>query len=222
MGLTGVLTLTGAPALGQESSRTVIATMENEFFPSTLTVPPSTTINWENRGVLHNVKFDDGSFEQPADPQATPWRVSRHFDDPGVFRYYCENHGGPNGQGMSGTIRVEASAVPTLTGLKIRPKRVCRRRTRKCRKAYGVVTFNLSEAARVAGAIDPVGKPAGRLGKDIQFAGVQGRNKFRIKGRSLRRGRYKLTIAAEDADGNETNPVSSFFRVKKVRRKRSR
>src|SRR5215208_5981902 len=71
---------------------TVAATAENQFFPRSLTVPPNTTVYWENRGLQHNVKFEDGAFEQPADPLSTPWRVWRHFDTAGVFRYYCEAH----------------------------------------------------------------------------------------------------------------------------------
>src|SRR5215212_2367450 len=157
LGLAGVLPL-AAPAHAGQPERTVVATAENEFFPSSLTVAPGTRVDWENRGLLHNVKFEDGKFEQPPSPQATPWRVWRRFDQVGVYRYYCEMHGGPGGKGMSGVIRVEKGALPRLTKLTVRPRRVCRRKTRKCRHATAVIRFRLSEPARVAGFVEPIGK----------------------------------------------------------------
>src|SRR3954470_18898649 len=95
--LVGLLSLVAPPADAGDPSPVVVATSGNEFFPRSLTVPPDTTVYWENRGTFHNVRFEDGAFEEPADPEATPWRVWRHFDVPGTYRYYCEMHGGPGG-----------------------------------------------------------------------------------------------------------------------------
>ena len=213
--------LLGAPALGQTPpDRVVVATAENEFFPATLTVTPNTTVHWENRGLNHNVKFDDGSFEEPADPMPTPWRVSRHFDDEGTFNFHCEAHGGPNGQGMSGTIIVQAGANPVLTNLRVRPRRICNRRTRRCRRARGAIVFTLSENARVAGGIDPVGEPAGRRSRALELEdGEQGENRIRVRGRRFAPGRYRVTLQAEDADGNESDPMTATFRIRKARRR---
>jgi plastocyanin len=215
--LGAVLSLAAAPALAGDPSPTVVATTDNEFFPKTLTVPPGTTVNWENRGGIHNVKFEDGKFEQPADPGATPWRVWRKFDDAGVYRFYCEMHGGPGGQGMSGTIVVEAGAEPRLEGVAVTPRRICSRRTRKCRKVKAAIQYTLSEDARVTGGIDPVGEPAGRKSRDIEVAGKQGPNSIRVSGRRFKPGLYKVTLNAEDLDGNESEPASAFFRVKRAR-----
>ena len=217
--LAGVLALASAPALAGDPSPTVVATTENTFFPKTLTVPPNTTVNFDNRGGLHNVKFEDGNLEQPADPQPTPWHVTRHFDDAGEFRYYCEMHGGPGGQGMSGTIIVDANADPVLEGLAVKPRRICNKRTRKCRKVRAVITWSLSEDARVTGAIDPVGEPAGRRSRDIEVAGKQGANSIPISGRRWQPGVYKVTLSAEDVDGNESDASSVNFRVKRARRR---
>jgi plastocyanin len=209
--LVAAATLSTAPALAA-GERTIIATDEPAFFPANLTIPPDTTINWENRGLFHNVKFDDGSFEQPADPQATPWLVSRHFDDVGVYRFYCEMHGGPGGQGMSGTITVETTANPTLTRLRVQPARVRPR-------ARVTIRFRLSKTARVAGGIDPLGEPAGRASRDLAFDGRPGPNRFRVKARGLAPGRYRVTLAAEDENGNETDPATATFRVKHAKRR---
>jgi plastocyanin len=222
LGLAGAVSLTAAPALGGSIERTVIATPDNEFFPEALTVRPGTRVDWENRGIQHNVKFEDGRFEQPRDPQSTPWRVWRRFDTRGVYRYYCEAHGGPGGRGMSGRIIVQTNETPRLRKLTVRPRKVCRRRTRKCRKAKAVIRFRLSERARVTGFIDPVGKPRRRTGMDVEFSGRKGRNTKRVAVRRLKPGRYRLTLSAEDNNGNESNPARAFFRVKRARGKRVR
>jgi hypothetical protein len=70
------------------------------------------SVTWVNQGGDHNVKFDDGSFEQPSDPSGSAWTVARRFDSAGSFRYFCEEHGGPGGVGMSGTVTVQAAATP--------------------------------------------------------------------------------------------------------------
>lgn len=197
---------------------TVAATADNTFFPRALTVPPNTTVYWENRGLDHNVKFEDGLFEQPAAPMPTPWRVWRHFDAEGVYRYYCESHGGAGGVGMSGTITVAANASPVLASMKATPRRACTRKTRRCRKTTVVVTFALSEPARVSGGIDPVGAPAGRESIDLEMDGKQGKNRLKIPVRPLAPGVYRVTLAAEDADGNESDPAAVRFRVVRPRR----
>jgi hypothetical protein len=68
-------------------------------------------VTWVNQGGDHNVRFDDGSFEQPSAPSGSAWTVARRFDTPGSFRYFCEEHGGPGGVGMSGTVSVQAAAT---------------------------------------------------------------------------------------------------------------
>src|SRR5215217_48877 len=176
IGVAAVLSLSGASALADDPGGpgpTVAATADNTFTPKTLTIPPNTTVYFENRGLSHNVHFDDGKFEGPTDPQPTPWRVWRHFDDAGTYRYFCELHGGPNGQGMSGTVIVSPNASPVLQALRVKPKRVGRKRRVK-------VGFTLSENARVTGGVDPIGGRVGRRGLDIERAGNAGRNTFRI------------------------------------------
>src|SRR3954451_2013844 len=215
LGVAAVLSLASAQALATDGpggpGRTVAATADNTFTPRTLTIPPNTTVYFENRGLSHNVHFDDGKFEGPTDPQPTPWRVWRHFDDPGTYTYYCELHGGPNGQGMSGTVIVAANANPVLQGLRVKPRRVARKRRAR-------VSFTLSETARVFGGVDPVGGRAGRRGLDVELAGKPGTNSFRVAAKKLDPGLYKVTLAAEDEDGNDSDPATAFFRVKRAHR----
>jgi hypothetical protein len=108
---------------------------------------------------------------------------------------------------MSGKIIVEAGANPVLSKLRVQSKR---------RRA--VIRFELSKRARLAGGIDPLGEPAGRKSRDLSFAGKRGSNKRRVKVGGLAPGRYRLTLAAEDENGNESDPSTVKFRIKRPRR----
>jgi plastocyanin len=76
------------------------------FSPDDLTITLNDIVKWTNTGTLHNVVADDGSFTSGA-LSNLPWTFEHTFTTTGDFRYYCENHGGPNGFGMSGIIRVQ-------------------------------------------------------------------------------------------------------------------
>jgi hypothetical protein len=94
----------------------VTATSADEFTPAAVTVLSGEAVTWNNRGMLHNVHFDDGSFTEPAAPSSSPWSVSRTFTATGTFRYYCEAHGGPNGSGMSGAVTVQGAGTTPPAG----------------------------------------------------------------------------------------------------------
>ena len=107
--LTPLLVLFAVLALpSRAANQTVTADNSNQFTPATVTVAQGETVTWNNTGGIHNVHFDDNSYVQPNPPQNAPWTVSRKFDTPGTFRYYCEVHGAPGGVGMSGTVVVQA------------------------------------------------------------------------------------------------------------------
>jgi hypothetical protein len=67
-------------------------------------------------GNFHNVHFDDNSFQMPPFADSSSWVVSRTFNTPGVYGYYCDLHGGPNGFGMSGTVTVNGPSYPRPKG----------------------------------------------------------------------------------------------------------
>jgi plastocyanin len=118
-----ILALMAVPASAADES--VRATPTSTFSPSEVTIDLGDKVTWGNDGGFHNVKFDDGSFEQPGAPDFNSWTVERTFDKPGHFRYYCEQHGGPDGSGMSGTVHVRdaTGSVPeTPPGLTVSTK----------------------------------------------------------------------------------------------------
>jgi plastocyanin len=75
------------------------------FEPQNITVKVGTTVTFVNQDKApHTVtadgqEFDTGTIEPNNSAQIT-------FNKPGTFKFFCDFHGGPGGQGMSGTITV--------------------------------------------------------------------------------------------------------------------
>lgn len=91
------------------------------FTPSDLTVTVGDTVRWENKGGLHSVVADDGSFTSGA-PSSSAWTYDKVFTTIGNYQYYCAIHGAPGGVGMSGIIRV-INAPTGVTDNKYQPDR---------------------------------------------------------------------------------------------------
>jgi plastocyanin len=101
-----------AAAPAHAANQTVTATSANQFTPQAVTISQGEMVTWNNTGGSHNVHFDDNSYDMPANATPPPWTVMRTFPATGVFRYYCELHGGPGGAGMSGTVTVTGVPYP--------------------------------------------------------------------------------------------------------------
>ncbi len=83
----------------------------NRFEPNVVTITTGQTVIWSwPEGVLsHNVVPDDGNTPTTSgDPVDGPHTYSFTFNEVGIFRFYCVNHGGPGGVGMSGRVLVSA------------------------------------------------------------------------------------------------------------------
>jgi plastocyanin len=107
------ITLTvGGVALAANQSVTARSNPADEFSPVNVTINQGETVTWTNGGGLHNVKFDDGSFEMPPAPSNSSWTVQRTFNTPGSFHYVCVQHA----PGMAGTVTVIATGAPESPG----------------------------------------------------------------------------------------------------------
>jgi plastocyanin len=105
LGLSAALAavLVTVPAAAHAADATVTAREgPNRFDPPTVTINPGNSVTWTNAGGLHNVWFDDDSYEMPATPMNPPWTVSRMFATAGTFTYVCRQH-----SSMTGTVVVE-------------------------------------------------------------------------------------------------------------------
>jgi plastocyanin len=109
---------TPAPTTTPQTS--LVAVANNFFDPNPIIINVGDTVAWQRTVGFHNVRADDESFrlgENPAGDPGDSWSsVSQTFTQAGTFRYYCEIHGGPGGDGMAGTVIVQAiSSTPTPT-----------------------------------------------------------------------------------------------------------
>jgi Copper binding proteins, plastocyanin/azurin family len=86
----------------------VNALPSNVFSPNDVSIAQGEKVTWNNvGGGTHNVRFDDGGFEMPAQPIPTAWSVQRTFNQVGDFTYYCKAH--PT---MTGIVRVGTGTTP--------------------------------------------------------------------------------------------------------------
>jgi plastocyanin len=107
LALAAWLLVPGASAFAQGAGNTI--NMNSETFDRTqVHVKPGQTVVWNNPDAdTHTVTADDGSFD--SGDVATGGQFSMEFDAPGLYPYFCQYHGGPGGDGMSGVIIVDGS-----------------------------------------------------------------------------------------------------------------
>jgi plastocyanin len=104
-----------ASAFGEgaaQAAEHAVGVSSNVFTPADLTIAVGDTVRWTNTMGSHNVKFDDGTFEDPPMVSSSLWTTTRTFSSAGEFGYHCELHGGPGGVNMAGLIRVTTVAAP--------------------------------------------------------------------------------------------------------------
>ena len=76
-----------------------------QFVPQVLTVKVGTEVKFSNKDdVVHTVTSDTGLFDSGSLEKGEEFFYT--FTEAGEYPYYCAPHGGPGGQGMSGTIVV--------------------------------------------------------------------------------------------------------------------
>lgn len=99
------------------------------FDPATLTIDVNDTVTFKNdvAGLgFHNVKSDDNAVTPfrcangcdgaggNGAVSSTAWSATVAFPAAGTIGYYCEQHGGNGGSGMSGVITVAAAGAPSI------------------------------------------------------------------------------------------------------------
>jgi plastocyanin len=102
------LSLAVVPTLGADQAVKVGGGGNDVFSPQTVTVSAGQKVTWTNAGGTHNVKFDDGSFKDPPNPDSSTWTTSRTFGTAGTYTYFCEQH---RSSGMTGTVVVTPAST---------------------------------------------------------------------------------------------------------------
>ena len=90
-----------APAAGDVQ----IAISNFAFGKGSITIKAGTKVTWTNQdSAPHTATADNGSWDSGTLQKGQSFSFT--FNKPGLVKYYCAFHGGPGGQGMSGTITV--------------------------------------------------------------------------------------------------------------------
>lgn len=187
------------------------------FRPAQVAIPVGETVAWRNTGAFpHNVKFDDGSFEEPSSPSSTSWTVRRTFNTAGTFAYYCEQHGGPGGSGMAGTVTVQGgpgappdTTAPDITALRARQARGRRLSISFTTSEGGQATLRVLRRLR-SGRLKTVRK----LNRQVDAGTTRQRISRDSRGRRLPRGRYVVRLKIRDAAGNTSATKRTTTRLR--------
>ena len=177
-------------------------------------------------------QFDDGTFEQPPVASTDTWTVSRTFNQPGTYAYYCSIHGAPGGVNMSGTVVVQpattsgttnttgttpTTTVPTRKADLIAPRLTVRALSRRLhRRALRLrVKVNERSSVRASGKVKVPGTGTVKLrtARRTLGAGKKATLKLKLSRTALatvrhargRRPVARLRITARDAAGNVTS-----------------
>jgi plastocyanin len=215
----------GATAIAADQS--VQATDSLTFDPPTVTVNIGDTVTWTSSSTHpHNVTADDGSFRGGGDPVThdpapEPWTFSHEFDAVGTFRYFCQQHGGKGGSGMSGKVVVvdpnapKDTTPPKITALHAKPTKFCTNKSTTCHKRGTKIKFTLSEAAKVTADISRTKGNTGPVSIFLNKQRKAGKNSVKYSGKGLKPGKYVLRLRARDAAGNASQPVKTKVTVEK-------
>ena len=205
------------PAVASAPEYEVVAVQGNAFRPANMVVNPGDSVRFRNADPSptepHNVKFEDGSFEEPAEPSSTGWRTSpKAFPNAGTFKYYCEAHGG-----MTGTITVTSSGSggggggqgPTL----LPPPIVESLRARRGPLRSIVVRINASYGSLATLKVARRGRRGYRTVRTVRKKVGSRATRIRVRrrrGRPFAPGRYRVSAQLKDTEGQQkgvTGPV---------------
>ncbi|MFZ0544228.1 MAG: plastocyanin/azurin family copper-binding protein [Candidatus Promineifilaceae bacterium] len=88
-----------------EPEEVSVSIVDFTYEPVELTITPGTTVIWNNVGDFdHSATADDGSWDTEVFGPGGSKSIT--FDTPGVYQFYCQLHGTPDGNGMVGTVIV--------------------------------------------------------------------------------------------------------------------
>lgn len=167
------------------------------FRPGYLRIEPGDSVDWRVlRGSPHTVTSTRRSPERFDSGTLLPGEsYSRTFDNPGRYPYLCTLH-----PFMRGVVQVGPDTVDP---------RIRRVRVRVGRRAVRIA-FGLSEPAKVRAAIAPARRPKRVVRRTRPRQLDEGRRALRVRTRGLRRGRYRVTLVARDAEGNVGRARAAF------------
>jgi plastocyanin len=218
--LTGALFFAAVPALADQAVKTQ---SDLTFNPNNITILPGNTVTFSNGdGGFHNVAWDDNGVPPTPSSPGPVWNTtpSRTFTVPGVYSFYCQQHGGKGGFGMSGKVTVlqqNGQPPPTVTPDKTAPS-IAGLRASAGKKRF-TLKFSSSEKGAASGKLERknshgVYKKFGDVGFSVKQSSS---NSVTIKktsaGKSLTTGKFRISFRVKDAAGNNSSKRSATVTI---------
>lgn len=152
--LTGVV-LWCVPALAL-AGQSAVSMSANQFSPPNTVIYTGDTVVWTNHGTIaYTVTSDTGVFD--IGPIQSGQSLGAIFNTPGTYRYYSKGQGGPNGQGMSGTVTVVASAQTTGTPVVVANTSVATQNTTQVTQLQAQLQALLNQISAIQGQTGATG-----------------------------------------------------------------
>jgi plastocyanin len=205
------LALQGAAAPHPGHGPTLVSVRNQAFTPAQPTVAVNDAVIWTWDGLdrNHSVTADPGQAETfDSDPSGAPShpfgsQFTHTFTREGRFTYFCRVH-----PGMRGAITVQRLpdigdvTGPRVTSLRLRPSRICPRRTRRCRTTRARLGFTIDETADLVVRIERRVRRRWRRVRTLDASVRRGRRSIRLGARGLAPGRYRVSLRAYDLASN--------------------
>jgi len=209
LGIVCAIALAAAPAAAA-APKLVVSQLDNTYSNASQTIALGETVNFSNDplvggGGVHNVVWDDNGIKpSPLEAVDTPWMAKRTFTRPGLYRYFCEEHGSRNGVGMAGKVVVRNAdgSLPDVTGPRLGHV--------STGVGHGTFTLRFTSTERGKASEKLERRASGRLRSfgSVAFPVRKGANRVRLRktsrGPALSAGRYRLTFTVKDAAGNRS------------------
>jgi plastocyanin len=236
-----VVGLSGAFAASAHAAPATVTVSNDTYNPGAVTINQGEAVTWDFKESSHNVKGDGWSGNNSYGTGT--W--SKTFDAPGTYTYVCEAHpsdmkgtvtvnaaaapapttpapgsGAPGAGPTAGAASASAPGAawtfpsaedrlaPAITRLSASMRRGARRPT---------LTVRLSEQARLVVAVRRVlsARVATAAIPTVRLQGKKGLNRYSLRVRGLRRGKYRIRAIAIDAAGNESQVRTATLRVRR-------
>jgi plastocyanin len=213
-GLLGAAAVVAGPGPAS-AAQLVVSRLDNTYTNAAQTVSLGDTVNFSNDPLVggggeHNVVWDDNGVK-PTPPEAvdTPWTARRSFTKPGLYRYYCEEHGSRGGVGMAGKVLVRNAdgSLPDVFAPRLG------RVSTAVSRGDARLRFTSSEDGTGRGKVEhQVGSHFRGVGS-VTFRIRRGINHLRLRTHGFSSGNYRLRFAVTDDAGNRSSAKQVRFRL---------
>jgi plastocyanin len=151
----------------------VTANPNNTFSPSQVTITEGEKVTFRNAGGAHNIHWESDVDAVDGPPRQDAWVVTRTFSTPGVYRYFCDAHGGRGGLDMAGVVVVNRRPDPPRSERPSRPTPPPRNFSAVAlREAFTGTAFRLRLAAPKAGTVRGSIRRRNKAGEFVKLGNV--------------------------------------------------